>query len=231
MKIKAAFSVLLVVALVSVLPGSFGSASAKGKKAAGPVVVGTDPADDWGSAAGVPQPVGDAIGQELVEASIGMADAKTINFVFKLNSLPPWGGMPEVSRYNWDFNVDGDAYQLTGGFTEYLRGVCNPLQTGSCPPPQDPGQTPFFLRQGPCTVGAECFLRGITHATFDPAAATITVPVPLELIKAKPGSKINPGASSFGPSIYAAPAAMVSNASLPSDVLTVTGIYTIPKGK
>jgi hypothetical protein len=230
MKLRSALSALLIVALVGALPASFGSAAAKGKKS-GALVVGTDPDNDWGTNAGVPAEIGDGIGQELVEASLGMADAKTVNFIFKLKSLPPWGGMPEVSRYNWDFNVDGDAFQLTGGFTEYLRGVCNPLQTGSCPPPQDPGSTPFFLRQGPCTVGAECFLLGITHATFDPATATITVPVPLALIKAKPGSKINPGASSFGPSIYTAPAAMVSNASLPSDTLTVTGIYTIPKGK
>ena len=44
--------------------------------------------------------------------------------------------------------------------------------------------------------------------------------------RAKPGSKIGPGASTFGGTIYAAPAAMVSNASLPADILIVTKSYT-----
>lgn len=231
MKLRTALSVLLVIALAAALPGSVGSAAAKGKKAGGPLVVGTDPDNDWGSNAGASAEPGDVLGQELLEASIGMADAKTINFIIKLKSLPPWGGMPEVTRYNWDFNVDGNAFQLTGAFTDYLRGICNPLHTGACPPPQDPGPNPFFLRTGPCTVGADCFVLGTVTATYDTAAATITIPVPLEMIKAKPGSKVNPGASTLGGSIYAAPAAMVSHASLPADTLTVTGVYKIPKGK
>ena len=51
--------------------------------------------------------------------------------------------------------VEGNAWQLTGGFTEFIRGICNPLHTESCPPPQNPGMQPFFLRPGPCTVGAD----------------------------------------------------------------------------
>ena len=225
MKIKTAISMLLVVGLVSVLPGVMGAASAK---PAAPKTVGTDPADDWGSNAGVPAAPGDALGQELVGAAIG-TDGKNINFVIKVNSLPPMGGIPEISRYNWDFTVNGNPFQLTGAFTEYLRGTCNPLHTGACPPPQDPGPTPFMLRTGPCTVGAECFLHGIYSATFDAAAGTITVPVPMADIKAKAGSKIGPGASTFGGTIYAAPAAMVSNASLPADIMIITTTYTVPR--
>ena len=195
-----------------------------------PTVLATDPADDWGSNAesGL-QPVGDFLGQELVGASISMADKKTINFIISVNSLPPWGGMPEISRYNWDFTVDGDAYQLTGGFTEYLRGICNPLHTDSCPPPRDPGPQAFFLRQGPCTVGADCFLLATVNATFDPGAGTITIPVPLEVVKAKPGSKIGPGVSTLGGSVYAAPAALVSYGDLPNDTMTILKSYTIPR--
>lgn len=126
-------------------------------------------------------------------------------------------------------NVGGDAYQLTGGFTEYLRGICNPLHTGACPPPQDPGPQAFFVRQGPCTVGADCFLLATVNATFDPGAGTITIPVPLEVIKAKAGSKIGPGVSTLGGTVYAAPAAMVSYASLPNDTMTVLKTYTIPR--
>ena len=217
-----AAALLVVVALV--LP--VGTATAAPK----PTVVGTDPGDDWGAnAEGALNPLGGPLGQELVEASIGMADAKTVNFVIKVAMLPPTGGVPEFSRYNWDFAVNGTAFQLTGGFTEFIRGVCNPLHTNSCPPPQNPGMQPFFLRQGPCTVPNECNVLGIMHATFDTSTGTITIPVPLALLKGKPGAKIGPAASTFGGGIYAAPAALVSSASLPADDMVVTKTFVVPR--
>jgi hypothetical protein len=227
MKIKTALSALLIVALVSVLGASAVPAAAKGK--GGPVVLATDPADDWGSNAGVPAPLGDVLGQEITEAQMH-SDGKNVHFIIKLNSLPPNGGVPEASRYNWDFTMNGTAFQLTGGWTEFLRGVCNPLITsGGCPPPQNPGLQPFFLRQGPCTVGAECAVLATYQATFDPAAATITIAVPFKDIKAKPGAKIGPGASTFGGAIYAAPAALVSSTGAPADIVIITKSYKIPK--
>jgi hypothetical protein len=224
-------SVVTAIAVPVLLLGVLAPGSAAAKKKSGPVVVGTDDAADWGVNADASlTPLGGPLGQELVEASIGMADAKTVNFVIKVASLPPSGGVPEASRYNWDFTVNGTAYQLTGAFTDYLRGVCNPLHTNACPPPQDPGQQPFFLRQGPCTVGAECNLLGTFTATFDAAEATITVPVPLAAIKAKAGSKIGPGVTTLGGTVYAAPAAMVSYASFPNDTMTILKTFVVPKG-
>lgn len=219
----------VVVALAAWSPGAV---ALKGKKRSGPVVVGTDDAGDWGSNAGLPvAPLGDVLGQDLVEASIGMIDAATIGFVIKVNSLPPAGGVPEFSRYNWDITVDEEPFQITGAFTDYLRGVCNPLHTGTCPPPKDPGMAPFFIRQGPCTVGADCFVRAVVNATFDPGAATITIPVPLEVLEAKPGSKIGPGATLFGGTIYAAPAVLVTQAALPNDTMVVGKTFVVPRGK
>jgi hypothetical protein len=229
MRSKGFLSTALAALLVAGLLGSAVPAAAKGKKPK-PQTVGKDAADDWGANADASlAPIGDALGQELVGAAIGMADAKTLNLIFKLKSLPPWGGMPESSRYNWDLTVDGDAYQVTGAFTEFIRGTCNPLHTDSCPPPQNPGMSPFFVRQGSCLVGEECHVIGIVSATFDPASATITVPVPLKLIKAKPGSKVGPGVSSLGGTIYAAPALLVSQASLPHDTMIATKTYVVPK--
>lgn len=213
-----------------VLAGLIPAGTATAKAAPKPQVVGTDPGDDWGTnAEPTLAPLGGPLGQELVEASIGMADAKTVNFVIKVAMLPPWGGWPEISRYNWDFTANGTAYQLTGGFTEYARGTCNPLHTNYCPPPRDPGMQPFFVRQGPCTVGAECHVLDIVHATFDAGSGTITIPVPLSLIKSKPGSKIGPAASTLGGGVYAAPAAVVSYAALPNDTLTVTKTFVVPR--
>ena len=228
MKTKA-----LITTLVALLIGGLMASptTASAQKAPKPVVVGTDDSGDWGANADPNvAPLGGPLGQELLEASINMIDAKTVGFNIKVASLPPQGGWPEVSRYNWDISVGGgDLYQITGGFTEYARGVCNPLHTNYCPPPQDPGMQPFFIRQGPCTVGAECHVVGLVHATFDAATGTITIPVPLETIKAKPGSKIGPGVTTLGGTVYAAPAAVVSHASLPNDTMTVLKSFTVPK--
>lgn len=226
---------LLVLTLAAAIIAPTGAAAAKAKKPAGPVVVGTDDAADWGANVDPTiAPVGAALGQELVEASIGMADAKTVNFVIKVAGLPPTGGVPELARYSWDFTVNGSAFGMSGNFTDYARGVCYPAHTDSCPPPKDPGQQPFYIRQGPCTIGTgglgECNLVATVQATFDGASSTITIPVPLEALKAKPGSKIGPGTNSvFGSTIYASPAAVTANANGPHDTMVATKTFVVPK--
>ena len=236
---KKLTSSLLLLALIAVFVAPAGLATAKAKKPAGPVVVATDDAGDWGANVDPTiAPAGTAIGQELVEATIGMADAKTVNFVIKLAGLPPTGGIPEGARYSWDFTVNDDAFSMSGNFTDYLRGICYPPHTGSCPPPKDPGQQPFYIRQGPCTISptaasiSDCTLMATVKATFDTATATITIPVPLDVIKAKAGSKIGPGTNSvFGATIYATPAAVTANTAAPHDTMVATGTFTVPKGK
>lgn len=229
MKLKL---LVLVMSAATIAALAVPPAAAQGK--GGPVLVGEDEGGDWGcnqdcSLAGL----GERLGQDLVGASLEVADATTVNFIITLTALPPTGGMPEISRYNWDFLVDGEAFQLTGGFTEFIRGICNPLVPNSCPPPRNPGTGPFFLRQGPCTaaVPPQCEEVALLHATFDAGAGTITIPVPLEVIGAKPGSKITPGVTAFGGSVYSAPQASVSLANLPHDTMVVTKTFTIPRGK
>jgi hypothetical protein len=207
-------------------------ATAQAAKKSGPVVVGTDAEDDWGD--GSNTAVGDALGQDLVSATIGMADPATVNFVIGLKSLPPTGGAPEVSRYTWDFAVDGEHLELDGKFTNYSRGACDPT-AGSCPPPRDPGLQPFLLR-GNCAVDATlpinltvCEELAKLQGVFDAASATITIPVPVEALGAKPGSKISGIAGTFGGTISAAPSAFVTSDSMPMDLMVTTKTFTIPK--
>ena len=223
-------AVLIAAALVAgaLLPGS---ASAKPK---GPVVVGTDPADDWGGNVDATlAPLGDALGMELVEAAIEPKDAKTLNFIIKVNSLPPSGGVPEFARYVWTMTVDGDLLQVDGKFTNYSRGACDPT-AGTCPPPRDPGSAPFAVR-GNCTdnggAAVTCEEIGSVNATFDAASGTISIPVPLELLGAKPGSKIANGTqtgSNFS-GIWAIPSAFVSQGNMPLDALVITKTYKVPR--
>lgn len=68
MKAKVAVSGILVGVLL--LSGAVGPAAGKGK--AGPKVLGTDDAGDWGANADPSiGPLGDVLGQDLVEASMG----------------------------------------------------------------------------------------------------------------------------------------------------------------
>ncbi len=229
------FSALVLAALVAgALIAPAGIAEAKKKKAPkGPVEVGTDVTGDWGANVDANLgPAGDALGMDLVGAEIGPGEKGILNFVIKLNSLPPNGGAPEVARYSWDFNVDGNAVELDGKWSNYSRGACDPT-SGQCPPPRDPGQQPFLIR-GNCAVveGTNvntCEELGIVQGIFDAAAATITIPVPMELIAAKAGSKITGGTGLFGGSVEAAHAAFLTSGNGPADALVVLVEYTVPK--
>ena len=207
-----------------------GPATLANAKSAKPLTVGTDDEGDWGQAVDPNLgPVGDALGQDLTGAAISF-DGKNVNFVIQLNSLPPIGGMPEISRYTWDMNVNGKFVELDGKFTNYSRGVCDPT-SGQCQRgPRDPGPAPFMIR-GNCAANEAnvtiCEELGIVQAKFDAAAGTITVPVPAKLIGAKKGSKITGGANIFGGSISATPAAFVTSSAMPLDTLTVTKTFVV----
>ncbi len=225
---------LAAVAGAALVAGALigGPASAAAKK--GPVVVGTDAADDWGSNVDAQlAPIGNQLGQELVEAAIERVDATTLNFIIKVNSLPPSGGVPEFTRYVWTMTVDGTLLQLDGKFTNYSRGACDPT-AGTCPPPRDPGRAPFMVR-GNCTdnggAAVTCEEIGLVNGAFDAGSGTITVPVTLELLGAKPGSKIahgiQPGSNFAG--VWAISSVWASQGNMPLDELVITKTYTVPK--
>ncbi|MCA1706266.1 MAG: hypothetical protein LC808_24570 [Actinobacteria bacterium] len=226
-KVLGSLIVIVMLAGPLGLPGQAGKSKS--------TVVGTDVAGDWGDTVDPAiAPAGAALGQDLVEASIGVADAKTLNFVIKVSSLPT-GGVPEFTRYTWEMTVDGEAYMLDGKYTDYSRGVCDPpppLGSGSCPPPRDPGQQPFFVK-GDCNIDgasglASCTEKGIVQGSFDAASGTITIPVPMSLLRAKPGSKILPANLIFG-HITAQPAVRGSYTGFPYDRLLVAKVFVVRK--
>lgn len=242
MKSKALAALLVTGLIAGALAATPGVASAgkaeaqkkKKKKKAGPLVVGTDPAGDWGSNQDAAlAPLGDPLGQDLTEATITMGEG-TVDFIIKLNSLPPTGGVPEFSRYTWNFSVKGEPRELDGKFTNFSRGACDPT-AATCPPPRNPGLHPFSLR-GNCGVTpigtidfTTCEELALIEATFDAAAGTITIPVPLDVLGAKPGTKIAPAVGIFGGTLSAAPAAWGTFDSFPMDTMMATKTFVIPK--
>ena len=134
--------------------------------------------------------------------------------------------------------MDGQQMVITGAFTEFIRGFCYPFHTQpACPPNAgDPAQAmdaPFFVRQRSCALGEECVVRAVVNSTFDPATGLIMVPVPLDAIDAKPGSKIEPLTGGlYGGTIYAALGAPVSTiGEAPHDTMVVTKSFVVPSGK
>ena len=226
---KRIITFLLVGAALaaSVLPGA-----AQAGKSPKPTVVGKDAAGDWGSNQDpTVSPIGEAMGMDLLEASIAKADAKTLNFNIKVSGLPPTGGTPEVARYVWTMTVDNELIQLDGKWTNYSRGTCDPT-AGTCPPPRDPGMGPFMVR-GNCSdnggTAVTCEEIGLVNAEFDAASGTITIPVAMDLLGAKKGTKIangtQPGSGFTG--VWAIPNAWFSQASMPLDDLIPTKVYTV----
>lgn len=231
MKVRGLLTAVAIGALVVGMVAPSGVAAAK---KSGPVVVATDDPADWGANVDPTiAPAGTPLGMELVEAAIGLSDDKTaVNFIIKLGG-PTGAAIPELVRYGWEFSVDGNSFQLNGGRTELLRGMCNPLITDPACPPNvgDPAKLtnfPFFLRSGTCTAGADCKIHGVYNATFDVATTTITVPVPLADLEAKLGSTIAPVPGTFG-AIYAAPGALVTTNGLPHDAISITKTIKLPK--
>lgn len=236
---KKTFATILAAGLVigALVAPAGAQGKGKGKKRgpkSGPLVVGTDMAGDWGGNVDPTlSPLGDALGQDLVEARIEPgAKKEEVNFIIKVNSLPAIGGAPEVSRYVWDLLVDGELVELDGKWANYSRGACDPT-SGQCPPPRDPGLQPFIVRAN-CGVANDtgttvttCEEVGVVQATFDAAKAEITIPVPLELINAKMGSKLAPGTNIFGGSISANPAAFFSSSGAPYDTMVLTETYVV----
>lgn len=228
---KRTISILVGAMLIT---GALAAASVDAKPKKGPFVMGTDPADDWGANVDPSiAPAGDSLGQELLEATIERADAKTLDFIIKVSSLPASGGVPEFTRYVWTITVDGELIAIDGKFTNYSRGTCDPT-AGTCPPPRDPGPAPFVVR-GNCTdnggTAVTCEEIGLVQGEFDSAAGTITVPVTLDLLGAKPGTKIAHGtqAGSNFAGVRAIPSVWASQGNMPYDEITLTGIYVVPK--
>lgn len=217
--------------LGAALAASFVPAAHAGK-APKAFVVGTDAKGDFGANvdAGL-SPIGEAMGMDLIEASIAKADAKTLNFIIKVSGLPPTGGTPEIVRYVWTMTVGTELIQLDGKWSNFSRGTCDPTG-GTCPPPRNPGMGPFMVR-GNCTdnggTAVTCEEIGLVNAEFDSGAGTITIPVPMKLLGAKKGTKIangtQPGSGFTG--IWAIPNAWFSQASMPLDDLIPTKVYVV----
>lgn len=200
------------------------------------VMVGEDAIADWHAEPDLAQ-IGHLLGQDLLTTHIDI-DPDVTDFVIEVTYLPgATGGVPEATRYTWNFVVDGQDFELDGKFTNYSRGACDPT-SGQCDPangnmPRDPGEAPFLLRGNCATNDANvtlCEELALIHAEFDPRARTITIPVGNELLGLAPCTTISGGANLFGGSISAAPSAFFTSSVMPMDTMLIFEVAQVPSG-
>lgn len=206
------------------------------------IFVADDPAGDWDRSDNVigpdGAPVGSALGQDLIEASVTPDyDAGIMNFVISVTELPAIGGTPEATRYTWNMMVGNKPAELDGKFLNYTRGTCDPT-AGTCPPVRDPGPAPFVLR-GNCTLTELPVVLSLTlcqelakvEASFDVEAATITIPIPIsafDLLNAGECPEITSGTGIFGGFLSAAPSAFLTSGHMPMDIMEDFFFNSIP---
>lgn len=185
------------------------------------VVVGTDPAGDWGSNHDpFIGPLGGPLGQDLLEASIAVTQPRKVDFVLTLDGLPDQD-TSDANRYGWRFIVGRTNYLLTNFDTE--------CATETVPPARCQGSfadEPIF----------EIYtlepreLVGSVLAQLDRTAGTITISIPAKFIGAKKGSVIAPYSKNDSAPIMASPPVWgsIANNPIPYDLMEVTENFVMP---
>ncbi|MEA2475822.1 MAG: hypothetical protein QOC87_21 [Actinomycetota bacterium] len=213
---RAARVAAIVLATAVWMPSALASGAAHNSA----TVVGRDVAGDWGS--NTADPVGDALGEDLTAAAIGMKNPKTVAFTLSVHSLPSVQ-VPETT-YNWHFKIDKTMWELDSSCTS----------TDAC----SPGALTFRL----VTCSTAALAAGYTRTTcelvqriaarLDSSAGTITIPVPLASLRAHSGSSIAPapraGVSACGQILAYTGDTSPCAPSAPSDGMFVDRAFRIP---
>lgn len=182
------FTTMLAVVLVA---GLLGPAQAKA------AVVWEDEEGD----ADMQQGLGGSIpaGFDLLQGELER-NGSNIEFTVTHADMPPNGSFPESFRFLWAFAVGKESYRITAksadiGKPDVLAGETTE-RVGTVSP------TGHFRLEGNCgageTIGVlqpiNCEPLEYVEGEFDPASQSFTVSIPMESIKAKPRSRIGPGA-------------------------------------
>ena len=178
-----------------------GAALAEAAKVPKPVTVFEDPAGDAGVNAAGAVPGIDQTGVDLVSGSITQK-GKDLEFVVTHASMPPSGSFPEGARLVWGLTVGTTQYEMTIKSLDVGKPDVIASVMGQDPNGEERVGTVYqgvarFEECGTIVLGinwSQCTALGYYEAVFDPAAATVTWTVPLEIMEAKKGTTIAGGA-------------------------------------
>jgi hypothetical protein len=219
-RIALAISALIVLGVV-------GSASA-----AAPTKLWEDPAGDADNAQGLGQSI--PAGFDLLSGGI-VRNGENLDFTVTMADMPPTGAIPEGFRFLWAFSVNGKTtYRLTAKSADIGKPDALAMNGTERVGKVDPQG--HFRLEGDCKAGEtigvlqpiNCQTLAYITGSFDAAAKTLTISVPMKDIKAKVGSVIGPGAGD-ATAICSAAACWVSHAAerSHSDTLIDTAFQTL----
>ena len=220
--------VLVALVAMALLPGG---------AAAKPVTVWEDGANDAGPDTTGPAPVFTEGGFDIVSGAINKAGAN-LEFVVTHAAMPPGGSLQEGFRFLWAFNVGGKDYRITAKTADIGKPDLLAGETDERVGQVDPQG--HFRLEGNCQAGEQvgilipinCEPLAYVEGAFDPAAKTLTVIVPMKLVKAKAGRVIMQGggdAAGICTICWVSHTAERSHSGTIIDTAIQTKAYKIPK--
>ena len=199
-----------------------GVASSATAARVGPVVLATDPGDDWSLGSQDTSDVGSPLGQELLSASIDRVGSD-LEFIIEVEDVQVPDPARRKTLYEWHFSVDGG-----DGFVLYGPCTPDPLDMAfyGCTPTDVVNPQPrMTLFGGPSAV--------TVAALFDETRDTISIIVPLAAIGARTGSVITDDTSdSVEVALRATPdenGSLTGRGVFIGDNLTITRAYKVPR--
>lgn len=199
-----------------------------------PKTVWEDPAGDTMFPA--PETQVGALGLDIVGGTIERV-GDDLEFTVEHTEMPPIGSLPEAARFLWVFAVGKDNYRLVIKRADVGKPDVLANQTTERVGRVDVNG--HFRLEGECTSTTTGVLNAINceplaylEGTWDPASATVTMVVPMDLVGAKPGSVIKAGG---GNALTICPICWVSHLaerSLDSTIIDLaaqTGKYRVPR--
>lgn len=167
-----------------------------GAAQAAPAVVVTDASGDATLESQLPASVPG--GWDITEGAIER-DGANINFTVTHGDMPPFGSMPEATRFIWNFNVGKNPFRLTVKSADLGKPDVVGGQTDERVGRADVAG--HFRLEGKCETDASlplqrvnCPVIGYFEGAFDPASMSFTATIPMTALKAKPGVAIGPAA-------------------------------------
>lgn len=164
-------------------------------EAAKPVTVWEDATGDADMGQGLGQSI--PAGFDLVSGSL-VKNGDNLEFTVTHADMPPSGSFPEAARFLWNFMVGKTPYRLTVKSVDIGKPDVVGGQTTDRIGRAD--VTGHFRLEGECVTDSSLPLGRVNcpplaylEGSFDPAAMSFTVVVPLSEIKAKVGTVIGPG--------------------------------------
>ena len=185
---KKLIAILIAGGLVYSMLGVASAATA-----AKPTTVFTDPAGDADNGQGTGQSI--PAGFDLLSGTVVRKGAN-LEFSVTEADMPPNGALPEGVRFMWHFGVGGKEYRITAKSADI--GKPDPLSGPNGTERIGQVDLDGVFRLENWIEGASVAVLStptynvlaMLDGTFDPAAKTITITVPMKLIKAKPGQEV-----------------------------------------